>query len=658
MGERAVTRRALLVGASAAALLGMRQLRLDRAASDDPSIVGWGTDWVMPHWRHFHSTGDSRVLRLPAGLAGTAPDQPIPAFLQDHDLTTGEVNVVFEVTRDSLRPGVLLGGITPFDFRAITVEGDRLVVAEYNREGRELLATADVRGLVSGRRFRLGVSIGSDETRATLCTVDDEEQCGELVVLQPPRRGAPGVIAVHPPDLEPAEMSLSSFDVKSDDGFSKTPPVCVVAMTGTPVQDEDGDRARVQVWSAWPASVVFERRVSDASDWEEINRVVADSQPYVARTLIAMDGEQVIQWRARLRSLTSRQESTTAIHELGPPSRTTPLVLLAASCAHLVGPPPNEGFERLQSAAPAAPRLLVFQGDLGYPNNSRDAAYLATPDFFADRFQRLLARPDFSELRRKTAIGITLDDHDYGPRNNAHRGSVEPWAVDLWNKIHVNPSNDGFFEIRLGDVHCLALDVRRYADSVRAPVNPEKTRLGAEQLAWMESRLRESDGRLFVVFCGGTFARRTTATDVGIGHDTFVYGWPDEYRRTMSLFNEIQETGRRVLLVSGDSHSMRVHHHPDPISEMEPTNLPVVEFICAGLRASLWDGAPENDPTLDVSRHVLGRSGGGMIVVDPPTRRPRQITLRAIGAGDDDPVDLFPPLVMPFEPATLSATPP
>lgn len=658
MTQKAITRRALLVGASAAALLGLRQLRLERASSDGPSVAGWGAGWITPHWRHFHSTGNTKVMRLPSGLAGTAPDQPIPAFLQDRDLATGRITATFEVTRGSLRPGVLFAGVTPSDFRAITVEADRLVFAEYHREGRDLLATADARGVVSGRRFRLRVSIGSVEMRATLSAADDQERLGELVVRQPSRRGAPGVIAVHPSDLEPAEMSVSSFDVTSEDGFSKTRPVCVVAMTGTPVREQDGERARIQVWSGWPASVSFERRVADASDWEEIDRVEADSQPYVARTLIALDGVQSTQWRARLRSFTSGQETTTAIHELRPFSETKPLVLLAASCAHLVGPPPNEGFGRLQSAAPEAPRLLVFQGDLGYPNNSQDAAYLATPDFFADRFQRLLARPDFSELRRKTAIGITLDDHDYGPRNNAHRGSVEPWAVDLWNKIHVNPSDDGFFEIRLGDVHCLALDVRRYADSVRAPESPEKTRLGAAQLAWMESRLRESDGRLFVVFCGGTFARRTTATNVGIGNDTFVYGWPDEYRRTMSLFNEIQETGRRVLLVSGDSHSMRVHHHPDPISEMEPTNLPVVEFICAGLRASLWDGAPENDPTLDLSRHVLGRSGGGMIVVDPPTRRPRQITLRAIGAGDDDPVDLFPPLVIPFEPATLSATPP
>ncbi|MGH3041697.1 MAG: alkaline phosphatase D family protein, partial [Gaiellaceae bacterium] len=606
----------------------------------------------LPHWRRFRSTGDRRTVRLPAGLRGTAPDQPVPAFLQDRDLTTGVVTMTFSVTRESLRPGVLFGATAPFEFRAITVEEDRLVLAEYDREGREVLAETEAVRLVPGREFRLRVEIGAAETRARLWQGDAEEPGGELAAAQRPRLGAPGVLTLNPPELEPAELSLSSFGVQSDGGFASTPPMCAVAMTGTPVLRDGGAyAARVHVWSAWPASVVFERSTApDRGPWEEVVRVDTDSPPFVARATVSADGSNVVYWRARLRSRTSAEEIVTPTHELRSAPASDPLVLLAASCVHLLGPPPNEGFTRLEGAAPEAPALLVFQGDIGYPNNSRRAAYAASADFFADRFQRVLARPDFAELRRSVPVGFTLDDHDYGPRNNAHRKTVRPWAVELWNRIHADPSNSGYYEARFGDVQCLTLDVRRYADWVRVPDEPRKTRLGEEQFEWMENVLRESDARLFVVFCGGTFARRESATGERILYDTFVSGWPDEYRRALGLFSEIQEQGRRVLLVSGDAHGMRIHHHPDPLSGLSPGRAPVVEFICSGLRADLWEGAPPDDPTLDVTRNVLGRSGGGMIVVDPPTARPRRITLRAIGAGEDDPVDLFPPLVLPFEP--------
>jgi hypothetical protein len=133
-------------------------------------------------------------------------------------------------------------------------------------------------------------------------------------------------------------------------------------------------------------------------------------------------------------------------------------------------------------------------------------------------------------------------------------------------------------------------------------------------------------------------------------NDTFIYGWPDEYRRVLRLFTHVQAGGRRVLIVSGDAHGLRIHRHPDPLSGLQAPTA-VVEFICSGLRALLWSGAPEGDPTLVPHREALGHSGAGLVVVDPPGAEPRRITLRAIGARDDDPLDLFPPFSLPFEPA-------
>jgi hypothetical protein len=74
----------------------------------------------------------------------------------------------------------------------------------------------------------------------------------------------------------------------------------------------------------------------------------------------------------------------------------------------------------------------------------------------------------------------------------------------------------------------------------------------------------------------------------------------------------------------------------------------VTEFICSGLRASHRSMARADDRTLNQTRNVRGKSGLGMIVIDPPSAD-RRITLRSIN-GDDGPLDLFPPLELPYRP--------
>jgi hypothetical protein len=132
--------------------------------------------------------------------------------------------------------------------------------------------------------------------------------------------------------------------------------------------------------------------------------------------------------------------------------------------------------------------------------------------------------------------------------------------------------------------------------------------------------------------------------------DTFLYGWPEEYRRVMGRFMEAQLRGKRVVIVSGDAHSLRVHHHPDPLDRPAAQGLRVTELICSGLRAELWSGAAPGDPTLDPARHRLGVSGGGVIEIDPPGPR-RSVTLRAIDARPGTPYDVWEPLVLPFAPS-------
>ena len=189
-----------------------------------------------------------------------------------------------------------------------------------------------------------------------------------------------------------------------------------------------------------------------------------------------------------------------------------------------------------------------------------------------------------------------MDDHDYGPQNNADRTTVEPWTWQLWNRIHADPAPLGYFDFRMGDAHCLTLDGRRYADPVTSPNTPSKTKLGVRQLAWMQQILETSDAALFVVFSADIFASRYNPRDHMPSNDCFVTGWPDEYRRLMTLFMDVQLDGRRVVVLSGDAHGLRIHYHPDPRARPHARSLSIVEFICSGLRPGLWTASEPGRP--------------------------------------------------------------
>ncbi len=401
---------------------------------------------------------------------------------------------------------------------------------------------------------------------------------------------------------------------------------------------------RCERLSAVPATIQFEWS-HDRTFATGVNRssVFSPSAPYTARTDIDATDAEPIFWRARFMSkggVTSHTET-----QLYTPHRDNHrLVMGAASCAYLWNVLSYDGLTRFLQAAPIPPAILIFQGDLGYAGNGHLSCYLESPDFFAERFTRVLADARFSTLRRSVPVGFTMDDHDYSQVNNASPAQIPPWAAPLWNAFHADPSNVGYYDFRFGDVHCVTLDGRRYADPVTDPDTPLKTKLGQVQRDWLESLLATTDASLVVVFSADIFASRRETLDC------FLFGWPDEYRRLISDFMDVQLRGVRVVILSGDAHGLRIHHHPDPAGRAFAAGLSVVEFVCSGLATRTWSGPVSNDPTLDLSRIVLRHHGLGMIDIDAPGTIDRRVRLRAISGHAAGPLDLFPPLVLPFGP--------
>jgi hypothetical protein len=590
------------------------------------------------------------VLTVPAGVHTTAADQPMPVQLLDAVHADGAQRLEFAVTDASLRPGLLLRSTGPHAFAGVTIEGGQLVIAEYAFDGRRTVAIGDTDAVTAGTRHVLDVRYQGGRVwargwRADGSSEADWQVSGPVAAAA----GNPGVLAVHPLSLRPCRLEVHSHTVATDAQPQPTSPVAPVLISGIPSPRLDGAHdVRMRVWSAYPARIRFEWSVAGGR-FDHSPEQVVDGFPLTALHQIRADGD--VRWRVRLRSLTGAAETVTPLHDVRLTGHTDGLTLLGASCYKLIGPARNQGYQRLLEAATRTPAAMVFEGDFGYAGNLNDASYSRSPEFFADRFQRFLADPGFVALRQRVPVGFIMDDHEYGPNNNADRTTLLPWTWHLWNQISADSERRGYFDVRAGDVHCLTLDGRRYCDPAASPNVPGKTKLGIEQRTWMEQILRTSDASMFVVFSGDTFGTRVNPRSGRVQHDNYIYSWPHEYRRVLSAFMDAQLRGKRVLIVSGDCHSLRIDEHPDPEGRPEAAGMRITEFTCAGIRCELWSGAAPGDPNVDRSRYRLNVSGAGLIEIDPPGAADRTITLRAIDATAGRPLDTWQPLVLPFKPA-------
>ncbi|MGN6378150.1 MAG: alkaline phosphatase D family protein [Gaiellales bacterium] len=616
-----------------------------------PAGPGWGYLWVPVHYsRPLAVGGQGAVYPVPAGLHQTAADQQMPVMRRDFGHADGEQVLDFTIDDPTLRPGVLLRSSTPYRYASATIEAGQLVLADNEFDGRVERARAGTAAVTAGLAHRLQVRYLGGRIWARAWPLHDSAPGWQVEASISTREtGDPGILCVHPTSLRPSSLLVHRHQAATDETPSPTPPACPVLMAGIPESTPGGHRIRLRAWSASPATVRFEwSEHGPQGPFQHGQELSADAAPYTALTAVET-AAPVLDWRVRVTSKTSGAVWVSPPQRVTLPDPAGPLTLLSACCYKLIGATRNEGYQRLEAAAAHTPASLVFEGDLGYPGNWRDAVYHRSADYFADRFQRALVDPGFARARRVAPVGFIMDDHDYGPDNNANRTNVEPWAIAVKDSITADPTTDGYFDFRFGDVHCLTLDGRRYADPVTAPNSPSKTKLGMGQRSWMEHILRTSDARLFVLFSADMFGTRWNDGTGKRTLDCFIYGWPDEYRWAMTLFMDTQLRGRRVLILSGDCHSLRINQLPDPEGRQAAAGMRVTEFVCAGIRAELWEAAAPDDHTVDRSRYVLGQSGSGLVEIDAPGATQRSITLRAITSSGPH-LDAWRPLVLPFSP--------
>jgi phosphodiesterase/alkaline phosphatase D-like protein len=577
-------------------------------------------------------------IQLPRTLATAGASQPVPTFLLDHDTALPTLTMRFSASGHAAKPGLVFGAMSIFAYHAVTIEEGALVLSRFERSRRVVLHRSHAIPLAAGHIYELQVAVTPGRIRARVGR-GGVASLGryQLDVRENVAHGMTGVLLVGEPGRPETTVRLRSLKLATLDQPRRTPMRPVYLLSGAP--DQSGHTA-LRIGAERASRITFEWTHDPSFRSKQVRTVSAGAWPHTARTSIST--EQETWWRAVIEDPHTGEHHQTAVQRIRPHRSSEKLVMAAASCAQLWDAPDYHGLHRfLAEAAPAPPAVLAYQGDFGYPSNSHASCLRAEPDFYQDRISRFLSDPNFTALRERMPVAFTMDDHEYGPQNNCNRTTLYPWTIELWNKMHADPSDHGYLEWRTGDVHCLTLDGRRYSDPPSRPESSAKTKLGATQKAWLKQTMLRSQAELFVVFSADIFASRN-------GDDCWLYGWSTEYQELMTFFHELQLDGKRVVIVSGDAHGMRVHNHPDP--ESRPGAPSVVEFICSGLRARTWSMERAGDQTLDPERRVSGKSGLGMIVIDPPGEPDRNVHLRAIAGDPGTPLDMFPPLTLPFRP--------
>ena len=367
---------AALISADLAATAGAGVLvdhRFDRMRDRN----GWGRGWYARHYSLVFDVHKGRGrLHLPAGLESTAPSQPIPVFLLDHECRDATQELHFQVTHAGLRPGLVLHRRDAFHYLAVTVEDRRLVLASYGRTERHVLAHARVVALDTDHPHVLRVAVSGRTLRAGLWREGHPPRMQLAARLPTVAAGTPGVLLVAPADRKPGSL-LVSRHILSARRFRTTTPQAALLVTGTPQakrrRDHRQSESRLRCPRLDPVRVVVRPVVQRRGE------TVGGAQ--AGATVLGPRADRAGRRPSRLLARTihrNRQPhggplTHAAVHataRLRPARDGGSLVRSALAAAGLQGA--RAGCSTWHLPQPA---ILVYQGDLGYAGNSRFSSY-------------------------------------------------------------------------------------------------------------------------------------------------------------------------------------------------------------------------------------------------------------------------------------------
>lgn len=266
-----------------------------------------------------------------------------------------------------------------------------------------------------------------------------------------------------------------------------------------------------------------------------------------------------------------------------------------------------------------APNVFIYLGDNIY-GDTRDMEELQ------QKYDQLAAKPEFQRLKKTTPILATWDDHDFG-ENDAGRyypfkEASKEIFLNFWNepKRSERWKHAGVYHaLRLKDapidIQVILLDTRTFRDDLTERVkgentvykndyqptlSPDSTFLGAEQWAWLETKLEEK-ADLRIIASSNQFSHTYNGWE----------SWnnvPQERKKMLQLIQKTKANG--VVFLSGDVHWGELSKY-----ENEYT-YPIYDITSSGLTQS-WH---EIEPNANRIGLPIRKNNFGLIEIETQQR--------------------------------------
>lgn len=165
------------------------------------------------------------------------------------------------------------------------------------------------------------------------------------------------------------------------------------------------------------------------------------------------------------------------------------------------GPDRDLGYPALEPLAKLNPDFVIIDGDCVYYDHPADSA-AKTPAELRKKWHEQYAMPRFVSLFARTATYWLKDDHDHRKNDSDATGDYAPShalgiATFREQVPVVNPATPDAPTYRTHrvsrDLQLWFVEGRDYRSPNASPDGPDKTLWGAEQRAWLQRTLKESD---------------------------------------------------------------------------------------------------------------------------------------------------------------------
>jgi len=270
-------------------------------------------------------------------------------------------------------------------------------------------------------------------------------------------------------------------------------------------------------------------------------------------------------------------------------------VITFGSCAQQNKPQPI-----LQQIADIKPDFFIYLGDNIYGDTYE-------VDELKDKYEKLIAKPEFQSLKRSTKILATWDDHDFGWNDSGRHYPLKKESKEIFLHYFEEPKDserrnrEGIYTSYMYDfqgkkLQIILLDTRTFRDNLRPYKgelseneayfytpdyyphdNGDSTLLGAEQWKWLEMELsKPADVR--IIGSSTQFAIEYN------GYESWA-NFPGEQQRMLKTIQKTRANG--VVFISGDVHYAE-------ISKIQLKNgYPIYDFTSSGI-TSTWHFATPN----------------------------------------------------------------